>query len=203
MIYKCRHCNQVKESDDFPPSEKTWYRQCRTERAREKRGGVKSPRFDLENGNRICFKCGKEKTLDKFLVNKKCSRGHERKCKECAREDKVLKFTFEPEKEKKYKQQKKEWYENNKELCFERANASIHKRRKWAQLNGRNYLTAEQIREVKSTGMCYYCKGTFNKLSIDHVIPLSKGGENTLENIVAACLECNKRKNAKLVEELT
>lgn len=44
---------------------------------------------------------------------------------------------------------------------------------------------------------CYYCKEK-TKLSMDHVIPLSKGGEHRKENVVPACIPCNSRKNDRL-----
>jgi 5-methylcytosine-specific restriction endonuclease McrA len=48
---------------------------------------------------------------------------------------------------------------------------------------------------------CAYCKERTNHLSPDHVIPLSRGGENTLNNILPACTTCNTSKNKKLLEE--
>jgi 5-methylcytosine-specific restriction endonuclease McrA len=43
---------------------------------------------------------------------------------------------------------------------------------------------------------CQYCgaKCTIDELTYDHVIPRSKGGRTTWENIVAACYLCNRRK---------
>lgn len=43
---------------------------------------------------------------------------------------------------------------------------------------------------------CQYCSETFenDQLTIDHVIPLSRGGKTTWENCVTACSECNSRK---------
>ena len=35
------------------------------------------------------------------------------------------------------------------------------------------------------------------KMSIDHVMPLSLGGGTTWENVVCACTECNKRKGGR------
>jgi 5-methylcytosine-specific restriction endonuclease McrA len=40
---------------------------------------------------------------------------------------------------------------------------------------------------------CQYC-GTRSNLTVDHVIPRSKGGTSEWENIVAACAPCNRRK---------
>ncbi|MBD1833177.1 HNH endonuclease [Cyanobacteria bacterium FACHB-472] len=40
---------------------------------------------------------------------------------------------------------------------------------------------------------CQYC-GNTKQLTIDHVIPLSKGGKHTWDNVVIACEKCNQRK---------
>jgi 5-methylcytosine-specific restriction endonuclease McrA len=44
---------------------------------------------------------------------------------------------------------------------------------------------------------CQYC-GARNQLTVDHVIPRSKGGGSTWDNIVAACAPCNRRKGDAL-----
>ena len=43
---------------------------------------------------------------------------------------------------------------------------------------------------------CQYCTTSFpqNSLTLDHVLPLSKGGKTSWENIVASCGPCNSRK---------
>lgn len=49
-------------------------------------------------------------------------------------------------------------------------------------------------------GKCYYCGETGN-LGADHVLPLSRGGTNDIENLVACCERCNKSKGGRTVEE--
>jgi 5-methylcytosine-specific restriction endonuclease McrA len=44
---------------------------------------------------------------------------------------------------------------------------------------------------------CQYC-GSRSNLTVDHVIPRSKGGSSTWENIVASCAPCNRRKGDHL-----
>jgi 5-methylcytosine-specific restriction endonuclease McrA len=50
---------------------------------------------------------------------------------------------------------------------------------------------------------CQYCGKRFatNDLSLDHVVPRSKGGQATWENIVCACLKCNVRKGGRTPRE--
>ena len=44
---------------------------------------------------------------------------------------------------------------------------------------------------------CQYC-GSRSNLTVDHVIPRSKGGQSSWENIVASCAPCNRRKGDRL-----
>jgi 5-methylcytosine-specific restriction endonuclease McrA len=50
---------------------------------------------------------------------------------------------------------------------------------------------------------CQYCGGSFDtpSLTFDHVIPRSRGGRTTWENIVAACKDCNLAKGSMLPDE--
>ena len=43
---------------------------------------------------------------------------------------------------------------------------------------------------------CWHCRQKKHKLTLDHIIPISKGGSHTASNIVPACSTCNKKKNA-------
>ena len=46
---------------------------------------------------------------------------------------------------------------------------------------------------------CQYC-GSTKRLTIDHVIPKSRGGGDTWENLVVACSSCNVKKGDKFLE---
>jgi 5-methylcytosine-specific restriction endonuclease McrA len=50
---------------------------------------------------------------------------------------------------------------------------------------------------------CQYCgdKKSAAELTLDHIFPRSRGGDNTPVNIVAACLACNNRKGSRTPEE--
>ncbi|MEY2987777.1 MAG: hypothetical protein RJB13_1298 [Pseudomonadota bacterium] len=51
---------------------------------------------------------------------------------------------------------------------------------------------------------CQYCNwtGSILNLTMDHLIPLSRGGKTTWENIVTACKHCNLKKGSRTIEEL-
>jgi 5-methylcytosine-specific restriction endonuclease McrA len=48
---------------------------------------------------------------------------------------------------------------------------------------------------------CQYC-GSRSNLTVDHVVPRSKGGASTWENIVASCAPCNRRKGNALPRQV-
>ncbi len=48
---------------------------------------------------------------------------------------------------------------------------------------------------------CQFCGSTAGPLTVDHVMPRSRGGQTSWENCVAACLRCNHRKGSKTPEE--
>ncbi len=45
-------------------------------------------------------------------------------------------------------------------------------------------------------GICHWCNGTFSpdELTMDHIIPISRGGKTSRNNVVLSCKECNNRK---------
>ena len=47
---------------------------------------------------------------------------------------------------------------------------------------------------------CQYC-GSRDRLTLDHVLPKSRGGPDTWENLVAACVPCNNRKGNRTPDE--
>jgi len=50
---------------------------------------------------------------------------------------------------------------------------------------------------------CQYCAKKFpdQQLTLDHVIPKSRGGQNSWENLVVACKKCNQKKGSRLPSE--
>lgn len=73
------------------------------------------------------------------------------------------------------------------------ARLSRKRRRKVAAAN--NDLTPEQWEAIRAAwGCCAYCGATDRPLQRDTMLPISRGGRYTLENVVPACGSCNASK---------
>lgn len=51
-------------------------------------------------------------------------------------------------------------------------------------------------KEQVAAGVCHYCKKDFpaDQLTMDHIVPVSRGGKSTRGNIVPCCKDCNSQK---------
>ncbi|HEY7648400.1 MAG TPA: HNH endonuclease [Methylomirabilota bacterium] len=54
-----------------------------------------------------------------------------------------------------------------------------------------------------ATGICYYCRRQVGPgvLTMDHLVPLGRGGRSVRGNVVPACKDCNTRKQSQLPVE--
>ncbi len=51
-----------------------------------------------------------------------------------------------------------------------------------------------------ASGLCYYCGKhvVYKNFTMDHIVPLARGGRSTKDNLVACCKECNTSKKNML-----
>ena len=64
---------------------------------------------------------------------------------------------------------------------------------------GRKLTRIEVFRRDNFT--CQYCGRETRQLTLDHVLPRYRGGQHTWENIVSACVPCNRRKAGRTPQE--
>lgn len=76
-------------------------------------------------------------------------------------------------------------------VSFVRVPRDIHRRR----------ITRKAVL-ARDGWMCQYCGTEKVGLTVDHVIPRSRGGQSVWENIVASCASCNRRKGNRMPHEI-
>jgi 5-methylcytosine-specific restriction endonuclease McrA len=66
-----------------------------------------------------------------------------------------------------------------------------------------NWAVSRKSIMLRDRYTCQYCNGAFEtkKLTLDHVIPRSRSGGSTWENLVACCYTCNNRKADRTPQE--
>jgi len=77
-----------------------------------------------------------------------------------------------------------------KEVRKEREKAKILRQTRW-------------WKQKLARGLCYYCQGHFppTELSMDHIVPLIRGGKTTRGNVAPVCKKCNSKKKYLLPME--
>jgi 5-methylcytosine-specific restriction endonuclease McrA len=67
-------------------------------------------------------------------------------------------------------------------------------------------VSTEDVRRILSAEKCYLCRMRFTAkrpATLDHVIPLARGGKHEVANLAAAHLGCNSKKRARLENPIT
>ena len=73
------------------------------------------------------------------------------------------------------------------EIRTERARARELRKTRWWQ-------------QKTAPGICHYCqrKMVFKDLTMDHLVPLARGGRSSKDNLVPSCKKCNNKKKSML-----
>lgn len=144
-----------------------------------------------------CSGCSRALAADHVGV-KLCSR-------QCAENVRVRRLRWKHRNAEKNREYARRWAQENPERNRARANA-------WQRQNPDRVRARQNARRARERaapgvythvewkarcdqvgGCCFYC-GATGKLTVDHVVPLARGGSNSIDNIVPACSRCNCRK---------
>lgn len=97
----------------------------------------------------------------------------------------------------RYRETWREWWKANPEKARARALRSKAVRRQNEKRAGNQCFGRKEVFE-RDGGRCRYCAAELRAgWHVDHIIPLSKGGLHTLENVVVSCAACNLSKGTK------
>ena len=95
------------------------------------------------------------------------------------------------------------------ELC-QNYKASLSMEAEPSQIDVRRELDYYNVKEnrlkvfERDSYKCHYCRKQLTRFTatLDHIQPVSKGGDNSYENLVTACLHCNSRRGSRPVMDM-
>lgn len=173
-----------------------------------------------------CCRCKEEKPISDFSKNRSSKDGLQPTCRSCCKENMASWYTRNKDKVKKnvkewrarfpdkirkirreyvknnpdkIKELNRKWYKDHPEKT--RAKNRKYKSRKRG--NG-GVITVLQEKELYKfynfTCLCCERREPEVKMTLDHVLPISKGGKNVIENAQPLCKSCNSRKNNRHID---
>lgn len=171
---------------------------------------------------KTCSTCKTQKPYTDFRADVRYSDGYMGQCNTCRN---AKKSEYHLNNKEKIKATKAVWRANNKEKLVsyrikyhaKYPDKITATRRNWESKN------REAIRNIKATrrsrleanavyvisrkelhklhnSACIYC-GSFDRISMDHVVPIYRGGSHGIGNLVSACLACNSSKKDRTIME--
>ena len=105
-----------------------------------------------------------------------------------------------------HQRNKRKWIAANPERHAENARRSARNgdiRRKTLIRNGDMRLVTERDWQrlcARHGNCCFYC-GEAKPLTMDHIIPIARGGRHSIGNLIPACRNCNAQKRTRLIVE--
>ncbi len=195
----CTKCNESKDQSHFYVNPKTnrrqsWCVKCRRELERKRRlsRGITPKIFsEIKDGRKLCLNCNKFKLFIHFSPSYAGIGGLISYCKKCQRNrfrnrdrGRIHTASYRKRNHERYKS-------SNRIRQFKR----IH----LCEVTSDGTLTDDVLKEIYSEKFCHYCDEYTIKSNrtLDHKIPLSRGGSHSKNNVVMACNTCNCSKSDK------
>jgi 5-methylcytosine-specific restriction endonuclease McrA len=156
---------------------------------------------------KVCKKCGINKELKEFYKHKLTLDGYRGECKICV---KLHNKNYHIQNKIQSNRRNIKYYYNNKEDSI----ARVKKYRQEKPASSRNYdmrrralmrnsktftVTNKEIEKLYSMP-CIYC-GSKENITIDHIIPITRGGMHVIGNLAPACSHCNSSKNNRTITD--
>lgn len=176
----CKKCNQQKEDCEFRPQRHTC-RECERKYTRS----YYAANYDH------CIDYARKRHTERRAIEREYQ-GEYRKLNR----DKVLRYNRQYDRE--HRDARREYMGAFREAHRDLMRLYESKRR--AKLNGGELTEAEWLEVVgQYGGACLRC-GSQSNITIDHIIPISRGGTHTKDNVQPLCKKCNSSKHDNTID---
>lgn len=218
---KCSRCHKSKNGNEFGKRSSSkdgldsrclqCIKECSKQSSNKNR--IKN-NSGIITASKLCPTCRFEKASDCFGTNPGSKDGLRNECKVCRNTKIRFKYENDPDfkenesiraaqnylEDREYiLNRTKRWSKDNPEKKVEQ------RHRRQARLYGQIEfdLPKDFIKLLKKTqsNSCAYCLKNDVKLTVEHVLPLSRGGKHCFNNVILACTTCNFSKHNKTLEE--
>lgn len=188
----CTNCLELKPRSQFSTS--SFCTKCKVISNRVRTGSKEKAIPIVNSTSKECLKCHNILHIDLFTNNKRGRLGKVSYCKKCS-----LELNRNVDKNIKRGRSRKYWY---KDLDYSR---SLHRvrqaKRKYVLQTFRDpKVTSKVINTLfKLSKTCYYCDVELTKANrtLEHILPISRGGRHVIGNLAACCKSCNFSKGGK------
>lgn len=212
---KCSQCHKIKLISDFyfDQNKKTHKRAICNSCHEIQASGFLLVNIDEIPQSKKCLSCEQIKPISSYRQSQFNKSIYSNYCKECQ------------------KQMHKNWYENNKQKALDYTRKYRDAHREYIRDRSKRYnhqhpwavrasasnrrariinatdgsITPQNIQKLylAQNGLCAYCGCDLQQASkhLDHIVPLARGGDNTINNVQWTCPYCNMHKNMKTNEE--
>lgn len=153
------------------------------------------------NNHLPCAMCGEVKPSEAFSRDKSRSSGRHSYCSTCRSERRKKRRRSDPEWAAREVRRNTRYAQENRAKARLYARTSQARRKAQKLKTETEPITADDVKSMLKAqrGRCWWCGTKVGEaFDVDHVIPLSKGGPHTLDNLVIACQPCNRRKHARM-----
>lgn len=185
----CASCERTLPIADFgkrsasPDGLHYWCRACNSMKVRAQRDAIQARPHKLPaNGQKHCSACRRDLPIAEFGKRSASPDGLHYWCKSCISE------------------RGRSWRESNPEIWRPKHRVRQERRLRRIYENGGNlnYWEWEEILQ-RYDHRCVAC-GKRDELTLDHIVPVSKGGGTSAENVQPLCRSCNASKGATAID---
>lgn len=200
----CKQCRKVESKEYYWRDPELQRAKCAEYRQQQPGYGVVALRQPY-----YCSRCQQTKDASAFGVDRRRRFGHYPFCNECRKDERrqrAPQIRIENRRSylrcpEKYIESSRKWVKANPRRRKESSQLYAHRRRAWKR-GGTGAFTQQEwvVLCEQYDNRCLCCGRSDVRLSPDHIVPLSRGGSNTIDNIQPLCRDCNAHKFTQTID---